>query len=129
MSKASNPVKYLVGIFDSFGVSLNQTMRREIMYEIDHNGLVLWRSKYGFLRIIKDYTNTGFIYVEAPVVYATSIVQTFLHINHLGMCSEVIKDFEDFEFEGLELIHINKFWMWWLTKVMKVNPPTQAKEE
>ena len=120
MRAKSNPVRCLKGIFDSFGVPLNHTMRREIIFELDHNGLVLWRSKYGWLRILTGYTETGVEYVEAPMGWATSSVGTFLHINYLSPATIFANDFSDFEFSGTELIPINRFWKWWLLKVKKI---------
>lgn len=120
MASSSNPTRYLKGIFDSFGVPLNQTMRREIIFELDNNVLILWRSKYGWLRILTGYTATGVEYVEAPLSRATSQISTFLHINHLSPAATVTKDFSEFEFEGVDLIPINRFWKWWLLRVKKI---------
>ncbi len=128
MSKQSNPVRYMKGIFDSFGVPLNHTMRREIIYDLDHEGVVLWRSKYGWLRVITGYTLFGFIYHEAPLRWASSKTGTLLHLNHPLPSSPVEKDFDEFEFEGIELIYLNRFQKWYLKHIAKINfAPTPSK--
>lgn len=129
----SKDVAAIVSAVKNFGKSLDAVRSWDIIELLDSGELVLYTDKYGFIRIVNGYNRQTqqFHYLEAPISYARSKWQTFLHINRLGFQTTNVKGFEDFEYFGLSVKPINGFWRWWLSSIMKVASPhpSNTKQE
>lgn len=96
---------------------------REILDLLEKEGMILYKDKYDFLRIITKYfaQTDELCYLQAPLSYSTEEMATYLHLGRLGYITEYKEPMKDFEYFGLEVKKISKFWRWFLKTFKGIN--------
>jgi hypothetical protein len=89
---------------------------QEIIDLLDEGAIVVYREKYGFIRLITGYNRPKqrFFFIEAPVRYAFSDWETYLHIGRLGFTTWHVKDFSEIEHFSASIKPVPQVWRWFL---------------
>ena len=114
--EAIQGLKVAAGKNLGFFVAANVLNKEEMLRLLCNEGILLFREKYGFIRLITNYdfrTDT-FFYVQAPLGYAFSDTQTYLHIGRHGFLTENKMSWSDIYYWGVEVKRIPRFWKWFL---------------
>ena len=116
----------IVSAINNFGIS-GPIKAGEIMDMVDKEGIVVYREKYGFIRLITGYNKftQHFFYTEAPMGYAFTEWETFLHIGCSGYTNWYSKDFSEIEHFSAEIKPISGFWKWFLRYFKGIYFPPQ----